>query len=84
MYTRVESVLSPLSSQFLYIPILQEYMKGIRDVLYWFVTNFGPRYPPTEANPQSSLKNSLALDISFGSIGYALILARPFITVSVR
>lgn len=58
-------------------------MKGIRDILYWFVTNFGPCFPPTEANPQPRLRNSLALDISFGSIGYALILARPFVTVSV-
>ena len=59
-------------------------MKGVRDTLYWFVTNFGPCYPPTDANPEPSLKNSLALDISFGSIGYALILARPFIRVSLR
>lgn len=58
---------------------LQEYMKGIRDVIFWFVTNFGPHYDETASELQ--LKNDLALDISFGSIGYSLIMARPFVKV---
>ncbi len=54
-------------------------MKGVRDVLFWFVTNFGPHYDETASDPQ--LRNDLALDISFGSIGYSLIMARPFVKV---
>lgn len=49
-------------------------MKGIRDVLFWFAANFVPRH---EEQP----RNFVAMDISFGSIGYSLILARPFVSV---
>ena len=57
-------------------------MKGIRDVLFWFVDTFGPHYEPTNDNSMLQIRNDLAMDISFGSIGYSLILARPFVKVS--
>ncbi len=47
----------------------------MRDWIYYFARNFGPR----RDNPQESLlRNNLALDFSFGSVGFARVLARPF------
>ncbi|XP_064399540.1 uncharacterized protein LOC135346000 isoform X2 [Halichondria panicea] len=62
------------------IEYLGEYMKGIRDVLFWFAANFVPEYqfPGSE---KTEKRNYFAMDISFGSIGYSLILARPFVKV---
>ena len=56
----------------------QEQEKSIRDVILWFVNNFGPK---DQLNSEPELRNDLALDITFGSIGYSLILARGFVKV---
>ena len=57
---------------------LQKQEKSIRDVILWFVNNFGPK---DQSNSEPELRNDLALDITFGSIGYSLILARGFVKV---
>ena len=50
-------------------------MVGIRDRLYGFV-KFCP------AGTEGQVKTDMAMDISFGSSGYGLVLARAFKTVS--
>ena len=55
---------------------LQQRVSGIRDRLYGFV-RFAPK--DNDLHP----RNDLAVDISFGSIGYSLALARPFKRVRV-
>ena len=54
-------------------------MEGIRDRLYGFV-KFCPRHVVGEF--KGEVKTDMAMDISFGSSGYALVLARAFKTVS--
>lgn len=53
-------------------------MEGIRDRLYGFV-KFCPKQ--VEGNEKGEVKTDMAMDISFGSSGYALVLARAFRTV---
>ena len=59
--------------------MLQRPVEGIRDRLYGFV-KFCPKY--TEGEYKGDVKTDMAMDISFGSSGYALVLARAFKTVS--
>lgn len=58
---------------------LQKPVEGIRDRLYGFV-QFCPKH--VEGEYKGEAKTDMALDISFGSSGYALILSRAFKTVS--
>ena len=50
-------------------------MEGIRDRLYGFVM-YSPKH--TDGDRMGQPKTDMALDISFGSSGYALVLARAF------
>ena len=50
-------------------------MEGIRDRLYGFVL-YSPKH--LEGDQKGQPKTDMALDISFGSSGYALVLARAF------
>ena len=50
-------------------------MEGIRDRLYGFVM-YSPKHEKGEQAGEP--KTEMALDISFGSSGYALVLARAF------
>lgn len=64
-YTRILSICN----------LLQRPVEGIRDRLYGFVMYS----PKQEEGPQAGEpKTDMALDISFGSSGYALVLARAF------
>lgn len=56
----------------------QKPVEGIRDRLYGFV-KFCPKQ--VEGNEKGEVKTDMAMDISFGSSGYALVLARAFRTV---
>ena len=58
------------------LPLFQEELRitGIRDMIYWFV-QFGPKEASTDI---PKLKNNMAIDISFGTSGFSLVLARPF------
>ena len=58
--------------------VLQRPVEGIRDRLYGFV-KFCPKHVKGEKKGQ--VKTDMAMDISFGSSGYALVLARAFQTV---
>ena len=58
---------------------LQKPVEGIRDRLYGFV-KFCPKH--VEGQLKGEVKTDMALDISFGSSGYALVLSRAFKTVS--
>ena len=55
--------------------IMQRPVKGIRDRLYGFV-KFSPKHLDGES--KGDPKTEMAMDISFGSSGYALVLARAF------
>ena len=50
-------------------------MEGIRDRLYGFVM-YSPKHE--KGDQAGEPKTNMALDISFGSSGYALVLARAF------
>ena len=52
---------------------------GMRDIIYWFVSNLGRKRPDQSKN---NISNDIALDVTFGSIGYQLALARAFKIVS--
>ncbi len=52
----------------------QELYSEMRGWIYYYVNAFKQDYP---------LGNNLAVDVSFGSVGFARVLARPFKTVSV-
>jgi len=54
----------------------QHPVEGIRDRIYGFV-QFCPKVLD-ERTGRMRPKTDMALDLSFGSIGYALVLARPF------
>ena len=58
-----------------FFPLLQRPVEGIRDRLYGFVT-YAPKHVKGQEAGQT--KTDMALDISFGSSGYALVLARAF------
>ena len=55
--------------------ISQRPVEGIRDRLYGFVM-YSPKHEKGEQAGEP--KTEMALDISFGSSGYALVLARAF------
>ena len=61
----------------------KEPVVGIRDRLYGFV-KFCPRDVETEHREQNEdlVKTDMAMDISFGSSGFGLVLARAFKSVS--
>ena len=61
-----------------YYNLLQRPVEGIRDRLYGFV-KFCPKY--VTGQKRGEVKTEMAMDISFGSSGYALVLARAFQTV---
>lgn len=56
----------------------QRPVEGIRDRLYGFV-KFCPKQ--VDGSEKGEVKTDMAMDISFGSSGYALVLARAFKTV---
>ena len=58
--------------------VLQSPVEGIRDRLYGFV-KFCPLH--VKGDKIGEVKTDMAMDISFGSSGYALVLARAFQTV---
>ena len=58
--------------------MLQRPVEGIRDRLYGFV-KFCPKH--VKGEKKGEVKTDMAMDISFGSSGYALVLARAFQTV---
>ena len=60
----------------LLVILLQEQLSGIREKIYWFVAMFGPNDSHQVSSQRTS--NQLAVDLSFGSIGYSLVLAKPF------
>ena len=49
----------------------------MRDWIYYFARTFGPR-----RDGEKLLRNRMAIDVSFGSVGFGRVLARPFIRVS--
>ena len=61
--------------------LLQRPVEGIRDRLYGFVT-YTPKH--MDGPDKGRAKTNMALDISFGSSGYALVLARAFRKVNVH
>ena len=58
---------------------MQRPVEGIRDRLYGFVL-YSPKH--VKGDKKGQPKTDMALDISFGSSGYALVLARAFKRVS--
>ena len=52
----------------------------MRNLIYWFICEHGKRKTPRHDDP-NTLSNFIAVDISFGTIGYALILSRTFKSV---
>ena len=59
----------------------QHPVEGIRDRIYGFV-QFCPKVVDVRTGKQRP-KTDMAMDLSFGSIGYALVLARPFKVVCI-
>lgn len=57
---------------------MQENLHGLRDMIYWLICKYGKQKPDTSEGQPGGLSNNIALDISFGTIGHALILARAF------
>ncbi len=60
----------------------------MRDTIYWFIKNrtyaLGNQGDISSGDGHSNrLSNDIALDISFGTIGYSLVLSRAFKKVSV-
>ncbi len=49
----------------------------MRDWIYYFVRTFGPKRDQL-VDGKTLLRNTLALDVSFGSVGFVRVLARPF------
>ena len=49
----------------------------MRDWIYRFARRFGPKREPGS----KLLRNNSAIDISFGTVGFARVLARPFVRV---
>ena len=62
-----------------FLPPFQRPVEGIRDRLYGFVL-YSPKH--LKGDQMGQPKTDMALDISFGSSGYALVLARAFKKVS--
>jgi hypothetical protein len=61
--------------------ILQEDLQGVRDIIYYFNQRYGRRVP--SGDPHGPIpSNNLVMDIAFGTIGYGLVVARPYRKVS--
>ena len=59
----------------------------MRNLIYWFICNYGkskPPGPPGDIDSANTLSNNIAVDISFGTIGYALVLSRTFKSVRMQ
>lgn len=52
----------------------------MRDMIYWLVSQLLPHKQTGQGQREAS--HNIAVDITFGSIGYRLALARAFNTVS--
>ena len=65
--------------ELIFFQLLQKYEEGIRDRVYGFV-KYSPSNPanPVDSDGQPVPKLEMALDISFGTSGYTLALARAF------
>ena len=59
----------------------QHPVEGIRDRIYGFV-QFCPKVVDVRTGKRRP-KTDMAMDLSFGSVGYALVLARPFKVVCI-
>ncbi len=53
----------------------------MRNLIYWFICSYG-KSKPVVSEGDKALSDNIAVDISFGTIGYALVLSRTFRSVS--
>lgn len=61
---------------------MQDDLRGVRDVIFLFISKYGRKKEvagqPGRDNQQQRFSNDLAMEISFGSSGYGLVVARAF------